>query len=133
MEPAFAEVYLMVTDLERSVRFYEDALGGAVEDRGERSATIEAGPGTVTLEEDFDAETLSDFGLEPPGDARGVGVIVVLEVDDADATCDRARDAGADVVTGPRDVPWGRRLFLVRDPDGYVLEVYHPLPDGSDG
>lgn len=132
MEPASVEVYLMVNDVERSVHFYEDALGVPVDDRGERSARIETAAGTVTLEEDFDAETLADFGLEPPGDARGDGVIVVLEVEDADEACDRARDAGADVMTGPRDVPWGRRLFLVRDPDGYVLEVYHRRPDSSD-
>lgn len=121
------QVYLMVRDVDRAVAFYRNGLGLDLERRGERSAEFDTGAATLMLERDFDESTLAGFGLEPPGESRGDGVIVVLFVDDVDATYERAVDADAEVLTEPRDVDWGRRLFLVRDPDGYVLEVSTPI------
>jgi catechol 2,3-dioxygenase-like lactoylglutathione lyase family enzyme len=121
------QVFLMVTDVDETVAFYRDALGLDVIERGERSATFDTGRCSLVVEREFDAETLSGFGLSPPGESRGDGVIVVLEVDDVDAVNDSAVAADADVAIPPRDVDWGRRMFLVRDPDGYVVEVSRPL------
>ena len=120
------QVYLMVADLERAVAFYRDALGLELAERGERSAEFDTGACRLKLERDFDEATLAGFGLEPPGEARGEGVIVVLFVDDVDAVHERAVAAEAEILAGPRDVDWGRRLFLVRDPDGDGLEVSRP-------
>lgn len=124
--PTLHQLFLMVTDVDETVAFYRDALGLDVVDRGDRSATFETGRCSLVVERDFDAETLSAFGLSPPGDSRGDGAIVVLEVDDVDAVYDRATAADADTVLPPTDVDWGRRMFLVRDPDGYVVEVSRP-------
>lgn len=127
MSRTLHQTYLMVSDLDESRTFYEDALGLDVAESGDRSVAFETGSCQLKLEADFDAETLSAFGLEPPGDERGRGVVVVLEVGDVDAVHESAGAAGADVVFGPTDVDWGRRMFLVRDPDGYVLEVSQPI------
>ena len=121
-----AQVYLMVEDVERAVAFYRDALGLELARRGERSAEFETGACTLKVEREFDEATLAGFGLEPPAEPRGEGVIVVLEVTDVDSVHEQAAAAGVEVLAGPRDVDWGRRLFLVRDPDGYVLEVSQP-------
>lgn len=126
MDPTVNEVYLMVSDLDRSVSFYDGVLGLPMAERGDRSARFETTSCTLKVEEDFDAETLSKFGLEPPGDRRGDGLIVVVEVEDADDCFERVSDQEVEVVGDPRSVPWGRRMFLVRDPDGYVLEIFHP-------
>lgn len=117
------QTFLMVSELDRTVEFYEQALGVAVTRRGDRSAEFDTGECTLVVEEDFDAETLAGFGLEPPGDDRGDGLIVVLEVDDVEAVHERAASAGAEVLMEPREVDWGRKMFLVADPDGYVIEV----------
>jgi predicted enzyme related to lactoylglutathione lyase len=127
MDETLHQVYLMVSDLEASTQFYEEALNLAVLDRDEQSVEFDTGRCSLKIERQFDAETLAGFGLEPPGSNRGDGVIVVLQVADVDALYDRASEAGADVLTEPRDVAWGRRLFMIRDPHGYVLEISHPL------
>lgn len=126
MIPKTNQVYLMTADLDASVAFYEEALGLTCTDRGERSAEFDTGPCTLKVERDFDEATLDAFGLSPPGDSRGDGVVVVLEVDDVDSVYERAASADAETLVEPRDVDWGRRLFLVRDPDGYVVEVSEP-------
>lgn len=121
------QIYLMVSDLEETVRFYEEVLGLTVNEHGERSVEFETGDCPLKVEADFDAETLDTFGLEPPGERRGDGAIIVLNIEDVESTYEQAVEADADVLIEPREVSWGHKLFLVRDPDGYVLEVSRPL------
>lgn len=112
----------MVSDMDASVEFYTEALGLDVVERG-NDVTFDTGEAKLIIEEDFEEAVLADFGLEPPGEDRGDGVIIVIQVDDVDAVHERAEEYGAEILFGPADVDWGRRMFLVRDPDGYVLEV----------
>lgn len=118
----------MVSDRDRAVEFYEETIGLDVSKRG-NEVRFDTGAATLVIEEDFDEEVLANFGLEPPGEDRGDGAIVVVEVDDPDEVYERAQAHGADVVMEPRDVEWGRRMMLVADPDGYVLEVSKPLEE----
>src|SRR5580693_1582007 len=48
-------------------------------------------------------------------------------VDDADATYDRAIEAGAVSLEAPLDTPYGDRRAMVRDPYGNVLQIAHRL------
>lgn len=127
MSQTLHQVYLMTPDLEASTAFYEDALGLEKVDEGDRSVEFETGQCALKIERDFDEETLAAFGMEPPGESRGDGAVIVIEVDDVEATHDRAVDAGADVLMEPREVGWGREMFLVRSPAGYVFEVSRPI------
>jgi catechol 2,3-dioxygenase-like lactoylglutathione lyase family enzyme len=128
-----AETFLMVSDIEESVSFYTDVIGLELT-KWDGDARFDTGGATLVLEEDFDEEVLAGFGLEPPGESRGDGVIVVLEVDDPDEIAARAADHDYEVVSEPRDVDWGRRMCLLADPDGYMLEVSKPLEgDSLDG
>lgn len=123
------QVYLMTTDLQRATRFY-CALGFEIADEGSRSVEFETGHAQLKIEADFDLETLSAFGLDSPGENRGKGAVIVLAVEDVDAVAEAVDAAtseyGGEVLTGPRDVDWGRRLLLITDPDGYVLELSQP-------
>ncbi|WP_435317039.1 VOC family protein [Haloarchaeobius sp. TZWSO28] len=127
MAPTMKQVYLMASDVERSTTFYEEALGLECTDRGDRSAAFETGACTLKIENEFDEATLDAFGLAPPGNSRGDGVIIVLEVEDVEAIYENAVEAGVEPLIKPREVDWGRKLFLVRDPDGYTLEVSQPM------
>lgn len=118
----------MVSDLEESTAFYEETIGLDVTKRS-NEVRFDTGAAELVIEEDFDEQVLAQFGLEPPGEDRGDGVITVIEVDDPDEVYERAVDHGADVVLEPRDVDWGRRMCLIADPDGYVLEVSKPLAE----
>lgn len=42
-------------------------------------------------------------------------------VDDVDATLERLRTSGAQVISEPEDQPWGERVARIRDPGGNLV------------
>ncbi|WP_329459488.1 VOC family protein [Streptomyces sp. NBC_01497] len=48
---------------------------------------------------------------------------ISVEVDDVDAAYAAVRGSGAEIVHPLQDEEWGVRRFLVRDPDGRVVNV----------
>lgn len=61
--------------------------------------------------------------------ASGGAAALYTYVDDVDTAIARARDAGAGVVADAQDKPWGDRVAVVTDPDGYrwVLATFKKL------
>ena len=51
------------------------------------------------------------------------GVIVTVEMDDVDAVYKHARRLGCEIVLELRDEIWGQRHFMVRDPNGLLLDL----------
>lgn len=64
----------------------------------------------------------ADGNGRAPGHRDGGATLVGFVVDDVEAAAKAARTAGADVIRGPEDAPWGRRLVL-RDFDGRAIEL----------
>jgi lactoylglutathione lyase len=119
------QVRLLVDDYVRCFSFYRDVLGLEVTfgDPASGYATLRSGDaGTVAL---FDrAEQQEAIELRPPGD----GSLLTFEVDDVDAFCAEHDDF---VLGPPRDrTDWGIRVAYMRDPDGNLLEVHHPIAMG---
>lgn len=121
------QTYLMTSDLEGSRPFYESGVGLSPRCEGESSVAYETGNCELKLQTDFDEETLGSYNLEPPGENRGQGAIVVVEATEPlEDVYGRIRDLGegfGEALTEPREVPWGGRMFLARDPNGYVYEL----------
>lgn len=127
MKPRLHQTYLMTADLERSREFYTTVPDLNVVEQGENSVTFDTGGCTLKIERDHDEEALAVFGMEPPGDERGRGLVIVVAVDDVDAVYERASDHDlGEVLTEPRTTDWDRYLCMIRDPDGYVLEISRP-------
>ena len=62
-----------------------------------------------------------------PDDPSRLPVVLVLEVDDADAGPRRARRRRATpLLAEPYAPPWGGLRFFVVDPDGYLVEIEQP-------
>jgi PhnB protein len=118
---------LTVTDMDRSVRFYEDALGFRRTfsipgpDGRPVFTTLSHGDATLMLSV---AQTESP---DPPvAGSLGAGVnlyLTVTQEEDIDALFERAWNNGARVVTEPTDQFWGDRDWTIADPDGYTLTV----------
>ncbi len=53
------------------------------------------------------------------GETKGVGVFTYVEVDNVDDHYEVCKQNGLEGMTEPKDWPWGRREFVVKDPDGY--------------
>lgn len=114
---ALSAVTLAVSDMDRSVAFYEAvgfevAFGG----RGTPFTSLRAGGGFVNLQLD------PDHAPVPRIWGR-----VILWVDDVDAAHARVVAAGGVPHDAPADAAWGERYFHVTDPDGHELSFARPL------
>ncbi|UWP81664.1 VOC family protein [Dactylosporangium fulvum] len=109
-------VTLIVSDLQRSRRFYRDTLGLTELDSGATSVVLATGDARVVL------RRVADM---PPVDRRVVHLN--LEVPDVYEAYERLREQGVDFVHRPRVVPQGEQLELCsatfRDPDGHAIAL----------
>ena len=49
------------------------------------------------------------------------GSWIWITIENLDAYCERIRELGADIVSDPKDKPWGNREFTVRLPDEHTI------------
>jgi MerR family transcriptional regulator, thiopeptide resistance regulator len=63
--------------------------------------------------------TTAESGLATPTSLGGSGGGNVIQVVDVDAHYERARAAGATILSEPTDQEYGQREYGVRDPDGH--------------
>ena len=56
------------------------------------------------------------------------GVLVTIETDDVDALHARALELGCEIVYALRDEVWGQRHFMVKDPNGLLVDVVQLIP-----
>jgi catechol 2,3-dioxygenase-like lactoylglutathione lyase family enzyme len=117
MDVWFEGLSLPVSDLDRSVRFYE-SVGFVAEIRAERFCLLRHGSGSLGLIELGDAVTRDAVG--GGGRLRGF-VQVELGTDDLDGLHAEFVARGVAVHVPPRDRGFERQMQL-RDPDGYTVE-----------
>ena len=51
------------------------------------------------------------------------GIILTFVVNDCDAVYQRAREMNANIVEAPREMPYGQRRMILRDPAGTFIDV----------
>ncbi len=119
---------LVVSDLERSRRFYAEALG--LEEVPRPPNFTFAGAwfrfGDYELHLLAEADTTSEAGQADAGAGTAYGLThhLALEVDDLDAACKRLAEAGVPLTGGPIPRGDGVTQVFFLDPDGYVLELF---------
>jgi uncharacterized glyoxalase superfamily protein PhnB len=59
---------------------------------------------------------------------------IYAAVDDPDAHCERARAAGAEIITELHDTDYGSRDYAARDPEGnfWYFGTYRPAPQAGE-
>ena len=119
---------LVVSDLERSRRFYGEAFGLVEIERPAKfvfaGAWFQAGSDEVHLI--VEGDTTMRAGASKPGPGLAVGLVthLALEVDDLGAMLRRLREHGVAIGGGPMPRGDGVDQAFVLDPDGYVVEVF---------
>ena len=130
MKISLKYAHVTVNDVDESLPFYRDALGFEV-----RNDVGSDGQRWVTL--GSDAQPGLELVLSPPhagrsqadGDAiqelltKGVMPMLVFSTDDLDATFEKLRASGAEVLQEPIDQPWGPRDCAFRDPSGNMIRI----------
>lgn len=120
---------LAVTDVRRSLAFYRDRLGFAVEAEYDDPpyATLELAATRLSLaEQGHPAEDRPGVTMLAPEDPSRLPVIIVLEVGDCHVTYERLRQEGVEFLAEPYSPPWGGSRCFARDPDGYLVELEQP-------
>jgi catechol 2,3-dioxygenase-like lactoylglutathione lyase family enzyme len=119
MEVLSSRILLRPTDLERSLRFYEETLGLAVyREWGSgpnRGVAFFLGGGLLEV---------SGSSAQPPSGA----VRVVLQVRDLRRAFRQLADNGVEIEEEPEVKPWGLFEMTARDPDGLAL-VFVEVPE----
>ena len=124
-----AGAILAVSNLERSVAFYRDALGLELEalyDDPPYATLVSAGARLSLAEQGHPAEDRPGIELSAPADRSVASLVLVLEVDDAFEVHERLAAEGVSFLAEPYRPPWGGARFFCVDPDGYLVEIEQP-------
>ncbi|MEV8436829.1 VOC family protein [Actinosynnema sp. NPDC051121] len=134
MSMKISHTFLQVRDQDEALVFYRDVLGLEVRTDAavESFRWLSVGPADQP-----DVEiVLEDPGMGRPADdaaalrellAKGSLGAIVFRVDDCDATFERLRAAGAEVMQEPVDQAYGVRDCAFRDPSGNHLRFSAPV------
>jgi catechol 2,3-dioxygenase-like lactoylglutathione lyase family enzyme len=121
-------VALVVSDLQRSRRFYGEQLGMEELQRPQNftfaGAWYRAGGQEIHLI--VAGDTTSEAGWKDPGPGAraGLAVHLAIEVDDLEAEQVRLESGGVGVFAGPLQRGDGVVQFYVEDPDGHLVELF---------
>jgi uncharacterized glyoxalase superfamily protein PhnB len=132
MNLTLSTCFVLVHDPDLALGFYRDTLG--LEQRNDvakgdfRWITVGAAsqPGVAIVLTNYlngspaDQDALA--GLIAKGALNGVH----FHSDDLDATFEKLRSSGAEIVQEPTDQPWGTRDCAVRDPSGNMVRIDQP-------
>jgi catechol 2,3-dioxygenase-like lactoylglutathione lyase family enzyme len=113
---------LTVNDLERSIRFYTDALGFIEKERWKNDEGKDMG--VMLLAGICELGLSQDDWAKGRDRTKGVGFSVFCQTSqDIDALARRVKGAGFSLASEPKD-EWDGRTFAVEDPDGFRLVLY---------
>jgi catechol 2,3-dioxygenase-like lactoylglutathione lyase family enzyme len=130
MDLSLSHCHITVTDPDASLAFYRDALGlelrNEVNQGGFRWLTL-----TPPSQPDIEIVLSEARAGRPPADGEALEVLVtkgslmgaIFRTADLDATFEKLRASGAEVMQEPTDQPWGVRDCAFRDPSGNMIRI----------
>jgi uncharacterized glyoxalase superfamily protein PhnB len=117
--------YLLYENAAQALDFLSEAFGFQESFRsedGDRIAHAEMTLGEGRIMVGQPAE-----GFTSQRERGGGTVLMYVYFDDVDAHCDRARNAGAEIVDDPSDQEYGERVYHARDPEGHDWYFGQPV------
>jgi uncharacterized glyoxalase superfamily protein PhnB len=115
------EVSLTVNNLATSVDWYRNVLGFVIDKEHKRemrviAVSLRSGKVRILLGQ--------DDGSKGSNRQKGEGFsFQITTIENIDALATRARNAGATLDTEPVEIFPGKRVFRLRDPDGFRVVV----------
>jgi len=114
--------FIVVSDVERSRRFYSEVLGGEVVMAGEPSIVALANSWIIINVGGGPTEDKPTVTLEPPQDPDRTSAFLNIRVADIAALHQEWSARGAEFLTPPQQRATEIRCYI-RDPDGHLIEV----------
>ncbi|MGC1165284.1 MAG: VOC family protein [Solirubrobacterales bacterium] len=132
MKLTLSQCFVIVHDPDLALAFYGDTLGLELRNdvgKGDfRWITVGA-----ASQPDV-AIVITNYLNGSPADGEAVAALVAkgalngvhFHSDDLDASFEKLRSSGAEIVQEPTDQPWGTRDLAVRDPSGNMVRIDQP-------
>ncbi len=132
MNLTLSQCFVLVHDPDLALTFYRDALGlelrKDVARKDFRWITVGAAsqPGVAIVLTNYLNGSPADGDALAALLAKGALNGVHFHTDDLDATFEKIRASGAEIVQEPTEQPWGTRDCAVRDPSGNLVRIDQP-------
>lgn len=132
MNLTLSQCFVLVHDPDLALAFYRDTLGLELRNdvaKGDfRWITVGAAaqPGVAIVITNYLNGSPADVDALAALVAKGALNGVHFHTDDLDASFEKLRAAGAEIVQEPTDQPWGTRDCAVRDPSGNLIRIDQP-------
>jgi catechol 2,3-dioxygenase-like lactoylglutathione lyase family enzyme len=135
MDLTLSQCFIAVDDHDAALAFYRDVLGLEVRNDVQAKGMfwLSVGPAaqpdvTIVLEPPVADPDASQADKEAAASLLAKGLLrgVIFATDDCDATFQRIRAAGAEVLQEPTDQFYGVRDCAFRDPAGNMLRFSQP-------
>jgi catechol 2,3-dioxygenase-like lactoylglutathione lyase family enzyme len=132
MDLTLSQCFVLVHDPDRALDFYRDTLGLELRNDVARDdfrwITVGAAsqPGVSICVTNYLNGSPADGDALAALVAKGALNGVHFHTDDLDATFERIRASGYEIVQEPTDQPWGTRDCAVRDPSGNLVRIDQP-------
>lgn len=112
---------MTATDLQKSLAWYRDVVGFTVQQEHERdgkvvAVSLVAGGVRIVLGQDDGAKGWDRV----KGDGCSFMITTAQDVDELAAAI---KSRGGKLDAEPADMPWGPRIFRLRDPDGFRIAI----------
>ena len=120
---------LYVEDVSQTLCFFESAFGFRQKMLHESGDYGELDTGLTTLS--FSSlKLMTQIGKNPGrADPGNPTFEIAFETDDVPAALEQALAAGAILVQGTEDMPWGQTTAYVTENNGFLLEICTPVQD----
>lgn len=113
---------LLVSDMEKSIRFYRDTLGIPIKTKSK------------AWTEFFNKDTV--LALHPAKKKSkiktGSGMLVGFEVSDLDSTVKKLKEKKVKFFKKPKEEPFGKHA-IIQDPDGHLVSIAEIKEKSAEG
>ena len=132
MELTFSQCFVHVHDPDQALAFYRDTLGLELRNDVGREDFRWITVGAAS-QPDINI-VITNYLNGSPADRDAIAALIAkgalgglhFRSDDVDATFEKVRAAGAEIVQEPTEQFWGTRDFAVRDPSGNLVRIDQP-------
>jgi predicted enzyme related to lactoylglutathione lyase len=129
MAVTVSSMFITVNDPDEALGFYRDALGlevrNDVASDGFRWVTVGA-PGqdlAIVLSQPHGGRSQTEGDTLQSLVTKGSLQAAIFAAEDLDATFEKVRASGAEVLQEPTSQPWGARDCAFRDPSGNLVRI----------
>lgn len=122
-------VILLVSDMERSVRFYKEVLGLPVKTKTQSPDWVEFFNRETTLSLHAIKKTTN---VDRRDTKLGTGTLVGFMVSDIETTVQFLKENNVRFFKEPREEPFGKHA-IIEDPDGHLISIAQLKRTGTTG